>query len=170
MEKTRHRNTAFFTAILLLCLVLISTAIVSGMLARFTTGDSASDNSRVAKFVVTGTFFSETINLDAVMKPGDSQPRSFEITNSSEVSVEYTVKLRNTTKNLPLSLMIGSEKENKTTEFNSADGYTYSAPLAPNGAYSNFSFELVWPDDKDDVAYSGQLDNIAVTVTATQID
>lgn len=168
MEKTRHRNTAFFTAILLLCLVLISTAIVSGMLARFTTGDSASDNSRVAKFVVTGTFFSETINLDAVMKPGDSQPRSFEITNSSEVSVEYAVKLRNTTKNLPLSLKIGTADQ--TAAFNSADGYTYTATLAPNGANSNFAFELVWPATENDVSYSGKLDNIAVTVTATQID
>ena len=55
MERARHRNRAMTTAGLLLCLVLATTFLVCGMLARYTSTGAGRDVSRVAKFDVTGT-------------------------------------------------------------------------------------------------------------------
>ena len=172
MERARHRNRAMTTAGLLLCLVLATTFLVCGMLARYTSTGAGRDVSRVAKFDVTGTGFTETIDLNVKMNPGDEGAKaksfSFLVTNNSEVAVEYTVTLRNTTNHLPVVLMVDGAAQ---AGFATDEGYTYTATLAANGgAGSNFEFSLSWPAAENDLAYSGQLDNIAVTVTATQVD
>lgn len=183
MQRTGKINIALVMAILLLCLVLITTAIVSGFLAKFATSDSNNDTSRVAKFEITGSGFNKTLNLGVTMNPGDEHEYSnvgnggILIRNKSEVSVRCVVKLRNTTKNLPLNLMLkdGSDAytDNQTTAFNSPTGYEYTVDLAPNSEEKAFPFKLTWPNTPEanrNIIYSGMLDNIAVTVTATQID
>ena len=52
MERTvrKPRNMAMTLASVLLCLVLGSSYLVAGKLAKDTTGDSQDDSSRVAKF------------------------------------------------------------------------------------------------------------------------
>ncbi len=182
MKKARCRNIAMYVAGVLLILTLVSTSIVSGLFAQYTSSDSGSDLARVAKFAVTGTGFSQTFNLQAKMKPGDvlnytetgdDHRGAFEISNQSEVTVQYTLTIRNTTNNLPLALKVklnGAEVD-KSTEFTSADGYTYSTTLAPNGtAAEKCEFKIEWPAASNDLVYSGQLDNIAITVKAIQVD
>lgn len=180
MEQTRKRNKAMLAAGLLLVLVLVTTSIVCGMLARFVVTDSGKDLSRVAKFEVTGSGFTETINIGVTMNPGDtknfSEGEAFVIRNKSEVSVKYTVTLKNTTQNLPLELKVNGADQ--TAAFRSNDGYRYEVTLAPNSANQSFAFSLVWPTTTPsgvtplytDPAYSLQLDNISVTVTAEQVD
>ena len=155
---------------ILLCLVLVSTALVSGMLARFASGDGASDSARVASFNVTGDGFTKTVNFDVTMGPGSvlgEGAKEFSVKNQSEVAVSYTVTIRNKTNNLPLTLTVGGAEQ---AAFTSDEGYTYTAELAPNGATANHIFQIAWPAEQSDPVFSGMLDNIAITVTATQID
>ena len=177
MEAKRNRNIAMTFAWILLILVLATTFLVSGMLAKFATGGQSREMSRVAKFAVSGSGFTQTVNLGVTMKPGDQSAKSFTVTNNSEVTVEYTVTIRNTTNNLPLKLLVNGEEETNLVKFAEAEGYCYTATLAPNSTETNnFEFTLSWPVDTsktpatNDIFYSGQLDNVAVTVSAAQID
>ena len=171
MRRTGKRNMALSAAGILLCLVLVTTFLVSGLLAKFVSGDGSKGAARTAKFAVSGSGFSETVNLDVSMKPGEHEDRSFTVTNNSEVSVRYTLTLRNTTKNLPLQLKVGGTVQ---ADFDTDAGYVYTSTMPPNdGSVHSLDISLVWPDtpaENTDVVYSGQLDNIAVTVTAVQID
>jgi hypothetical protein len=154
------------SAIVMLLLVLVTTSIVSGLLARYTTEDNTgSVSARVATFKVSGTGFSETFNLGVKMNPGDKTDKTFQIKNDSEVTVAYTVKLVNTTKNLPLKIKVGS-----AAAVSLDSEYTYTNTLNPNGATSDFDFSLVWDKVDNDLVYSGMLDNVAVSVIATQVD
>lgn len=174
MKVKRHRNKALSAAAILLCLVLVTTVLVSGVFARFSVGDSGTDSARVAAFAVSGTGFTQTVNLGVKMNPGDEADRakhfSFLVTNDSEVSVDYIVNIRNTTGNLPLVLNVQDASAADLAKFNTADGYTYRATLGANSGARNFEFALSWPAADNDLVYSGQLDNIAVTVTAAQAD
>ncbi len=172
MERKRHRNTAMVAAGILLCLVLATTSLISGMLARFASSDTTGDLTRVAKFEVTGAGFTDTVNLGVTMDPGDESTGTLSVVNKSEVSVALEITLRNTTNNLPLALQVDGAAQTDLDKF-STDGYTYTATLAPAGATGieeELAFKLVWPAAENDLAYSGMLDNIAVTVTATQVD
>lgn len=173
MKAKRNRSIAMVFAWVLLILVLATSFLVDGTLARFTTGDRVKESARVAKFSIKGSGFSETINLSVTMNPGDmTEEKTFLISNNSEVSVLYTVTIRNTTNNLPLKLLVGTE----AIDFSDA-AYQYSSTLPPKSgstaSENNFAFKLVWPAtpaSNRSTVYSGQLDNIAVTVSATQIN
>ena len=175
---TRRRNVAMLAAGVLFLLVMVTTSIVTGMLARYATGDDSGDVARVAKFSVTGSGFSSALDISAVMEPGQTLDytggSALAVTNNSEVSVRCTITLRNTTRNLPLALKVGSSETDQTTGFNSNTGYSYTMDLAANQSTpGTFAFKIVWPTtpaENRSPVYSGQLDNIRITVTAEQID
>ena len=82
-------------ASVLLCLVLGSSYLVAGMLAKYTSGDSEDDSSRVAKFsfFVSDVGDSHIVDLRGIEKPGDELTYSFSVNSNSEVSVSYDITL-----------------------------------------------------------------------------
>lgn len=82
MKVTRKHNPALWVAAVLFCLVLISTSMNSGMLARFRSLARGNDRARVASFSVT-----------ADMNPDETDPacRLISFSNTSEVAVSCSV-------------------------------------------------------------------------------
>lgn len=156
MAKTNapKRNVFLIAALILLCLTLVSMSLMSGMFARYTTKSASNDTGRIAKFRVTGNGFTDAVTFNVKMNPGDSQNKTLSVSNGSEVAVRYTVSVENTTNNLPLEVT----------------GTNLTGTLAPGADPADVTFNLEWPADKNDAAYSGMLDNIVVTVTAVQVD
>lgn len=93
MKKNRRINIPMRIASILLCLVLFSVYMTSGMLAKYTTGGSAKDQGRVAKFSVSAT----ADNANYEFKQGEETPikeYKVKVENPSEVAVRYTVQLQ----------------------------------------------------------------------------
>jgi len=93
MKKNRRINIPMRIASILLCLVLFSVYMTSGMLAKYTTGGSGRDQGRVAKFSVSAA----ADNANYVFTQGEETPvKSYTVTvnNPSEVAVRYTVQLQ----------------------------------------------------------------------------
>ena len=93
MKKIRRINIPMRIASILLCLVLFSVYMTSGMLAKYTTGGSGKDQSRVAKFSVSAT----ADNANYEFKQGEETPikeYKVKVENPSEVAVRYTVQLQ----------------------------------------------------------------------------
>lgn len=76
-------------ALLLLCLVMVSAYMTSGLLARYTTSAQASDTARVAKFDVQVT---GNNNVTVTADSAADNTYTLTITNASEVAVRYTVQ------------------------------------------------------------------------------
>lgn len=155
-------------AALLLCLTCLTTSMVAGLYARYTMTSGGSSAARVAKFSINETNYYDSVTLNVAMVPGESVNKSVSVTNNSEVSVHYSVTIRNTTRNLPLHLTVGGADQ--TSAFNSDSGYTIAADLAPNGSSTSLSFSINWPAAQTSSGYSGMVDEVTVAVTAAQID
>jgi len=152
----------FLLVSVLLVLVLISTAMLSGMYARFSTTAGGSDAARVAKFDIhkEGDLSSE-LSLEYV--PGMTDSYTLIVTNRSEVAVSSTFTVKRLTNNLPLTLELDGERF--------SDSKSVSMDLAPNDAGTvTYTLTVSWPESANDAAYSYELDAIRVHVHAEQID
>ena len=85
----------------LLMMVLVTTGMVSGQLARYITSAAGTDYARVAEFDITQTgTLTESFTLP--IAPGGSIQRAVTVRNSSEVAVNYRIAVSNPEDNLPL--------------------------------------------------------------------
>ena len=90
----------FSIAVLLICLLMFSLYLTSGMLARYTTTATAGDKARAAKFDVgatgsTGTMAFVYTDGKFAPNPADSNVYTLTVTNKSEVAVRYNVVIEN---------------------------------------------------------------------------
>ena len=93
--KNKKMNIPIRIASVMLCLVLFSLYMTSGMLAKYTTGGNGKGNGRVAKFSVTATDAGENeyvFDQAAVQQPDGSY--AVTVKNDSEVAVRYTIILK----------------------------------------------------------------------------
>ena len=115
-DKSKHEKLkphypvlVFRVAGLLLCLVLITTYLLSGAYSKFSSGASGGDSARVAHF--SPKFTSTVINVENQLPgfpdiPNNSYEIPFEVKNTSddkvpEVAMKYKIVLK-TTGNIPL--------------------------------------------------------------------
>lgn len=188
MEKKRHRNIALTAAAILLCLVLVTTFLVSGMLARYTVSDSGGDLARVAAFVfrVSDGNNSHIIDLQGVDRPGASQSYTFSVRNyagtvKSEVSESAKITL-SLNGSIPLTCAVkesGSQTDLVTvTRTNtgidapvtdSNDAWDFQAIVQTEKTYV---LTVSWPAADNDLNYAsaGTVSKLVMTVTGTQID
>ena len=156
-------NTFLFRLVsVLLTLVLISSAMLSGMYARYSTTASGSDAARVAKFDIhkDGNLISD-LPLEYI--PGQSGSYTLIVTNRSEVAVNSTLTVQRLTNNLPLTLELNGERF--------TDNKSVSVNLAPNSVDTvTYTLTVAWPENQNAAAYSYELDAIRVHVRAKQID
>ena len=98
MQKvTQKTPLVFYAGMVLLCLVLFSAHLTSGLYARYTSTSSAGDNARVAKFDISSAKKTEDVDFNITLDFFDPQMQSdyieFEVFSSSEVTVSYDVIL-----------------------------------------------------------------------------
>lgn len=156
-KDKRLLSITFRVAAVLLLLVAITTSIVLGQFASYKTAAPDSDNARVARFQITesGTL-TQTLNVSLV--PGETIDITLQVTNGSEVAIDYSVIAKNIYENLPLTLsVLEGETEATQTRLNV-------------GESKNLVLRISWPSDKNDAVYAGQVDLIRVILTATQVD
>lgn len=166
----RFQNWIIRTAGILLCLVLASTYLVCGLFARYTTSATGSDSARVAKFQITEAAVGGAADLSQVISaeltPGVPFVAKTEVSNDSEVAVHYEIKVENVSKNLPLNFKmtaVNTKVEGEVT--------TFSDAMDP-AEKKTYSLEILWsPDDHSEALLGmGKADQIAITLSATQID
>lgn len=167
-------------ALILLCLVMISIHLMSGMYARYTTKGSGGDDARVAKFnvVVTG------VSADSIVVYSETEGDvySIRVENRSEVAVSYDISVKFETSwkgvSAALDTVAGDHKENTTTFKNAGTLPVYSG--ADNYKEHTLSILVDWTkwSDADWEAFTKEaagntaMDTVAFTVTinVVQVD
>ena len=117
MKKNRKMNIPMSIASILLCLVLFSLYMTSGMLAKYTTGGSGKGDGRVAKFSVKLEPVGDTeFNFTQKANPQPTGTYKLKVSNPSEVAVRYTLVLE-FPDSLPtyVKVMRGTEEIEPTT-------------------------------------------------------
>lgn len=156
-ENRKPHVFMLHAAAVLLILVLLSTCMVAGRYARYTTVASDEDSARVAKFSVTETgVFREKVKVDMI--PGQTVQLEIHIKNDSEVAVEYTVTAKNEYENLPLEFSLIDNGQAVT-----------AAVLAPEKE-KNLLYQISWPASENSDQYIGMVDLIHLTIQVSQID
>ena len=151
-------------AAVLLILVTLSTSMIAGRYARYTTTASASDTARVAKFEVHESSDLLTDNVAIRIIPGSTAQNFVEITNNSEVAVCCTITAENPYKVFPLAFTLYNvEVVGDTTNLIPFDGN-----IAP-GAEAKYAVVTSWTGTTDS-SYSGKVDLIRISGTTTQSD
>lgn len=170
-------------AAVLLCLVLVSTYLLSGLYARYTTSATGTDEARVAVF---GS--SESVTLDsgggllASMVPGNSATYKITVSNAqgdrvSEVAQSYNVEVE-TAGNLPLTFTLSENGKGTIAESSSASAafsiHSFAADdmrFAAGAPQSKtYWLTVTWPANKNDAKYANVPDFIQVNVNVSQID
>lgn len=159
-RETYHGNWQIRIAGILLCLVLITTYMMTGLYARYTYSESMEDSARVARFDISedGAYFSETLLLETV--PGVVE-RDIEVINKSEVAVSYKVKVENTTQNIPYTFSVNGGTQ-------SLDICEETCYLQPNST-AKVTITATW-DEAEALKYMGMVDLIKLTIHAEQVD
>lgn len=156
-ENRKPHVIALRTAAVLLILVMLSTSMVAGRYARYTTTAYGSDSARVARFSVTeeGSLF-QTVPMK--VRPGSNIPAQVVVTNNSEVAVAYSIEVVNHYNNLPL-----------TFKLQDGEAAVDTANLAPREV-KTLKLLILWDEIKSDDKYIGMVDLIDLTIHVTQID
>ncbi len=169
------KNLIMRIACILLVMVMITTQLLCGIYARFTTESSGHDSTRVAEFNITheGTIFD---TVETAITPGVTQGVDLTITNKSEVAMEYTLTVKNVTGNIePLKFTLNTEEGSITpvpTESHENGISINSARQIPGEHTDKYILNIIWEpsDEEDALARIGMVDYITISVTATQID
>lgn len=153
----------------LLVLVMVSTSVVSGRYARYTTTVTGSDSARVARFKVTeNTTLLNTVSLYAI--PGTTTVCPLEVENDSEVAIRYTVDVQhpNTMKNFNLSYTIREVYKTDSVTYAEEKALPFEIEIAPN---TTVILQLLakWEGDVDP-SFAGRVDAVSVTLKAVQVD
>ena len=153
------KNRTLRASALLLALTLITTCLVGGTFAKYTSSTTGDDTATVAKwsFHVGNTEFAttdtttfafnlfDTINdtgntadegdvADAKIAPGTSGSFNLTVKNESEVNAKYTVELTETNaKNVPLQYSVDGENWKDSIAEVTMTSYT-DKPIAMNGS------------------------------------
>lgn len=193
MKKNRMMRLA---AILLVC-VLLSTSVISGTFAKYTTQASATDAARVAKWDIqingsqmqaTHTFAFDLFNTivdtkdgngetdikatdGSIIAPGTKGQMSFTLKNDSEVTASYAIVFGMTeTEDIPVQFSLTGENGTWTDDICNLN---FNVPIANIGDEQTVTVYWQWDFEGDDTALGlkgTDVITITATVTATQVD
>lgn len=156
-ELNRKTPLVFKIGVLLLCAMLVTSYMMSGLYARYTVTAFASDSARVAKF----TFTDGQMQMQAqsfVIYSSSVYPGQIvgsyqvAIENKSEVAISYVIKFENLTDNLPVK-----------------DVTRPPDVLVPNQTTS-IIFQIPWLSTDNSPDYAGKTDIVRITVSVEQVD
>ena len=181
-EKLKSHYPVWFfrIAALLVCLVLITTYLLSGAYSKFYTSASGGDSARVAHF--SPSFNSNKIIVSDQL-PGYSAEIPFEVKNTSgdkasEVAMKYKIVLK-TTGNIPLTFTL-KNSEGTALLTRNCDGksgeqiYEYSASSLVFSVGTKetvqYKLKIEWPEAQNNAQFSGMTDAVYLSVEFEQID
>lgn len=181
-KPKRTGKVSFYTAGILLCLVMASICLMQNLYARYVTKSGGSDSARVAIFG-----HDETVALPGLTKqlvPGDTRTGTITVTNqtkdtdgstrTSEVAQKYSIEVV-TAGNLPLTYTLTQNgttidsftESNKSAHTFSTENMTFAAGTAGSATYT---LTVIWPDTEKDAKYAGIPDYVQINVKTEQID
>ena len=183
MERSRQKERwILYTLTVLLCMVLASFWLMCNIYARYSAEATGSDGARVAKFDVTDTG-TATQQIETAVYPGSKEIYQVNVTNNSEVAIEYEMNVKNQYNNLPLQFrMLDSTGEEITSESSDASTKTYDLSKsveisAQDKDTHTYQLEISWPTagsdsdtDYQSPDYAGKVDVIEITLKAIQKD
>ena len=158
----------------LVCAVLITTSIVSGLFAKYTSTGSANDYSRVAKFDVLGEgVFTQPVQVSLAPSSEGQFVADINVSSDCEVAVMCSVTIDNQYQNIvPLAFEL---RQKNGSDYIDSDGTTSFNYDPSSGSSVQYGLFLYVPEDDtntpdSNLQYRGMVDYLTVTVTATQID
>lgn len=145
------------TALVLLCLVMLSFHMMGSMFARYSTSGNGSDDARVAKFDVK---INGSADVTVDCKTNGNGTYEITVNNDSEVAVSYTITVNH------------EETVGVSSSLNSDSGY-----LAPGASTQEkahvLTFVVDWAQftaDVENVDYKTVELNFTVTIDVVQVD
>lgn len=153
-------NIIKFIMLFLLIMVVLSFSLVGNLLAKYSTGAENSETARVAKFKITESGISTVSISSEKFRPGFTFEQPVEITNESEVAVNY-ILAKTTTGNLPLQFELNGK------DFSNS---TYSETIEPNSKKKSYVMKVIWPESENNPEYAGMVDSIKLMLTVNQVD
>ena len=156
-------------ASVLLVLVLFSTSIVTGRLARYVTTDSGSDSSRVAVFNLTQSGVAEEDFMTHIA-PGTEVFHTIEVQNLSEVAMSYTIQLVKESHNLPgmTFYMLGEDEHGTPVGTFDPPTLTFKDSFPAGSQKRIIQLKTSWHNPNP--ANAEKVDWIRILLTAEQID
>ena len=195
--RTEKRGNMILTRIvpILLSLLCVSTSLLSGLLARYTTSSASSDTAAVAAWVFSAPDGSDLLPLVDVTKPGDSATCPFTVKNYSgsvisEVAEQISINI-SAIGNMPLvielydpaadesetpiawaDLASYDEGEDVTTLAVTDSLTTSDSLLAAVETGKLYTLAVKWPAERDEyaLAYPNSIALLEFSVAAEQID
>ena len=181
-EKLKSHYPVWFfrIAALLVCLVLITTYLLSGAYSKFYTSASGGDSARVAHF---SPKFTSTKVLHFEKTPGYTTEIDFTVQNYSgeeipEVAMKYKIVLK-TTGNIPLTFTL-KNSEGTALQTRNCDGksgeqiYEYTSDSLVFGVGTKetvqYKFKIEWPEAQNNAQFSGMTDAVYLEAVFEQID
>lgn len=179
--KPHYPIFVFRIAALLVCLVLITTYLLSGAYSKFYTSASGGDSARVAHFSPSFNF-NKIIVSDQL--PGYSKEIPFKVKNTSgdkasEVAMKYKIVLK-TTGNIPLIFTLLDDGERTTLQAWNCDGisgdktYEYTSDSLVFGVGTKetvqYKLKIEWPEAQNNARFSGMTDAVYLSAEFEQID
>lgn len=179
-SKSHYPVSIFRVAALLVCLVLITTYLLSGAYSKFYTSASGGDSARVAHF--SPKFTSANILDVENAKPGYTAEIDFTVQNysgdkTSETAMKYQICLK-TTGNMPFTFTL-LDGETELIKWN-CDGisgeqkYDFTKDSFVFGVGSkeskDYKLKVEWDSDINDAKFSGMTDAVYLEVEFEQID
>lgn len=153
-------------AAVLLILVMLSTSMVAGRYARYTSTAIGSDSIGVAKYEVS---VSAQSSNNLTLAPNTPANYTFTVSSGSEVSVEYDLIII-LPKALPDGVTLSLSNGTKNISLATADGIHYTAANAgtftPQGGTHTFTMTLT----ATRAIAADTLSKIAIRVDARQVD
>ena len=183
-------NLALRMAGVLFCLVLISTWITGGLLARYVTTDSGEDEARVAAFVFRIQEELATFEIpEEEYAPGaDARVYQFTVTNQTknglicETDQEYTIRVT-ADGSLPLVYTLtetdGAGNGQAKKSIDALTASMWPAEISLGGSFdagvaesTTYELKIEWPEENDRMkpVFAGGVAGVAVEITSVQID
>ena len=161
-QVNRKAPIPFRMSVILLCVLLCTLHLTSGLYARYTSAFSGSDDARVASFSFEDDLAQQTQIVPAVLSPGESKTTTVAVENTGEVTIVYSVRIENLTGNLPLRFSNADAEESELL--------VTSCVLGP-GESGTVTFTLAWPDTETSAEqYANRMAAIRIVVVAEQLD
>lgn len=144
----------------LILLVVVTSLAVVNLAAKYRTKSSDGEESRIAKFDITEEGVTTLDISGEGFYPGYQITEQLQIHNKSEVAINYSVSVT-TIGVLPLEIEIDGVIGNPLN---------FTKYLLPNGENQTYDIIVRWPAELNDPRYSGMVDLVKITVSATQAD
>ncbi len=168
MDKKRILSGQFTMrlALILLCATAFTTAMLSGLYARYLTKSSGQDSARVALMAGDATY---TLS-DLYAAPGEENRIRFTITNTEggsvcEVAQTYRVKVINLTKNLPLAFTYFKVDGGEQTKIDKIQGVFH----AGESQSVTYEVQILW-ESPQPATQAFEMDALQVIIETEQID